>query len=99
MSVILFQILIFLAILIASKFGRKTRNYFLVILSIFTLIAVFTTALMVIQFFTILFGYFTTNSILAENEIKQKIKEEENKMFMGMSKGVRDKLKKRNINY
>ena len=64
MAVLLYQIGIFLAIIIASTFGKKSRNTALILISIFTLLQVFMSWLLLLQFFTIFISYQLSNSFL-----------------------------------
>jgi len=57
MEILLYQIGIFFAIQIASLFGKSSRNVAVVLISIFTILQVFTSWLMLIQFITILVSY------------------------------------------
>lgn len=71
MTVLFYQIGIFLAIIIASKFGQKSRNTAVILISIFTVLQVFVSWLLILQFVTILIAYQFSNSIL-NREINQK---------------------------
>lgn len=75
MAVLLYQIGIFLAIIIASTFGKKSRNTAVILISIFTLLQVFMSWLLLLQFFTIFIAYQISNSFLSkqtENSQSQK---------------------------
>lgn len=67
MAVLLYQVGIFLAIIIASFFGKKSRNTAVILISIFTLLQVFMSWLLLLQFFTIFIAYQITNSLLNKN--------------------------------
>lgn len=65
MGILFYQIGIFIAIQVATLFGRKSRNTAIVLIGIFTLLQVHTGELMVLQFFTIILSYwFSENKIL-----------------------------------
>ena len=61
MNVFLFQLGVFLTIVIASFFGRKTRNAVVILISIFTLVQVFMSWLLLLQFVTIFIAYMATD--------------------------------------
>ncbi|MBJ98539.1 MAG: hypothetical protein CMC87_11340 [Flavobacteriaceae bacterium] len=69
MAVFLYQLGIFLAIIIAAKFGRKTRNTAVILISIFTILQVFMSWLLLLQFFTIFLSYQISNSFLSDRRI------------------------------
>lgn len=73
MAVILYQIGIFLAIIIASKFGRNNRNTAVILISIFTLLQVFMSWLLLLQFLTIFIAYQYSNSLLNEKTDAEQI--------------------------
>lgn len=62
MEVLIFQIAIFFIILISGYYGNYSRNIVTILLVIFTIVMVFTTKLMVIQFLTIGVAYFISTS-------------------------------------
>jgi hypothetical protein len=66
MAVLFYQIGIFLLIIIASKFGQKSRNTTVILLSIFTVLQVFVSWLLILQFITIFIAYQFSNSIVIE---------------------------------
>ena len=69
MAIFLYQIGIFIAILIASSFGKNSRNTSIVLISIFTLLQVFMSWLLLLQFLTIFISYIIANQIFfSENE-------------------------------
>lgn len=68
MAVFLYQIGIFLAIIIAANFGRRTRNTAVILISIFTVLQVFISWLLLLQFFTIFLSYQISNSILSNRK-------------------------------
>ncbi len=57
MGILLFQIGIFIIIYIAASMGNKARNTIALIISAYTLFAVFTSALMILQFLVIIISY------------------------------------------
>lgn len=57
MEILYFQIAIFFVIFIIGSFGNRARLNISLIIGLFTLLAVFTSFLMVLQFFTIFFSY------------------------------------------
>ena len=57
MGVLIFQISLLLIILGSTFLGRKTRNWVILGLIIFTIIEVFMPWLMIVQIFTIIIGY------------------------------------------
>lgn len=61
MNVLLFQLGIFITIVIASFFGKKTKDAVVVLISIFTLIQVFMSWLLLLQFITIFIAYMVTD--------------------------------------
>lgn len=63
MGVLIFQISLLLIILGSTFLGRKTRNWVIFGLIIFTIIEVFMPWLMVVQIFTIIIGYSISESI------------------------------------
>ena len=73
MDILLYQIGIFIAIQIASLFGKSSRNVAIVLISIFTLLQVFTSGLMILQFATIFISYIISNNILeSQNNASKK---------------------------
>lgn len=68
MAVLLYQIGIFFAIIIASKYGQKSRNTAVLLISIFTVLQVFMSWLLLLQFATIYVAYQVSNSILSKSE-------------------------------
>lgn len=75
MAVLLYQIGIFIAIFIASFFGKNSRNTAVVLISIFTLLQVFTSWLLILQFITIFVAYVATEK--DESTTKTKIENKE----------------------
>ncbi len=58
MGIILYQTGIFIAIQIAAMFGRKSRNTAVILISLFTILQVYTFGLMAFQFLTIWVSYY-----------------------------------------
>ena len=52
---------------IAALFGKGARNVALILISIFTVLQVYTSALMILQFVTIAVSYVISNSILRDD--------------------------------
>lgn len=71
MSILFYQIGIFLAILIASIFGQKSRNTAVIVISIFTVLQIYVDWLLILQFITILVAYHISNSISSEEKTKK----------------------------
>lgn len=67
MGIILYQIGIFIAIIISSFFGKSSRNIAVILISIFTILQVYTSSLMILQFVTIVFSFLISNKILKNN--------------------------------
>lgn len=74
MAVILYQIGIFLAIYIASRYGKKSRNTAIILITIFTILQVYMSWLLILQFITIIFSYYFSES--NKNVIFKKNKDE-----------------------
>jgi hypothetical protein len=68
MEVLIFQIGILLIIIICGFFGKSARNTATVLFLIFTVIMVFTSRLMIIQFITIGLAYLISNSISGDRK-------------------------------
>ncbi len=78
MAVLLYQIGIFLAINIASLFGKKARNTAVILISIFTILQVFMSWLLLLQFVTIFLAYSLSNNFLEKKtQIEKKPKSQE----------------------
>ena len=79
MGILLYQIGIFIAIQIAAVFGKSSRNVAIILITIFTILQVFTSALMILQFLTIIISYFFSKSIVeSEKKEENKIKPQNN---------------------
>lgn len=73
MAVFLYQIGIFTAIIIASYFGKKARNTTVILISIFTILQVFMSWLLILQFFTIIIAYSITLSTTKKKSRKKAV--------------------------
>jgi len=71
MEIILFQIGVFVAIIIIGLFGKKARIGICVFLLIFTMLAVFTSGLMMLQFITIGLGYWASSAMAPKSVPKE----------------------------
>ena len=74
MAVILYQVGIFFAIQIAANYSRDSRNTALILISIFTILQVFMTWLLLLQFITIYLAYSYSETILERNNRKNNSK-------------------------
>jgi hypothetical protein len=61
MAVLLYQIGIFVVIQISSLFGKNFRNIAIAVVSIFTIVQIFTSWLLILQFLTIIISYWISN--------------------------------------
>ncbi|MFI8379599.1 hypothetical protein [Leeuwenhoekiella sp. NPDC079379] len=68
MEVLVFQVGIFLAIIVLGAFGKKIRNGALIFFSVFTVVMVFTSGLMILQFLTIFLAYLVTDGLYSKKE-------------------------------
>jgi len=75
MGIILYQTGIFIAIQIAAMFGRKSRNTAIILISLFTILQVYTFGLMAFQFLTIWISYYFAKKWFSN---KKKILKEDN---------------------
>lgn len=73
MEVLGFQVLFFFLILISGLFGRKARNLVVIGSLIFTVIMVFMTWLIILQFFTIIIAYIITEKYVGSSEEKPEV--------------------------
>lgn len=71
MAVLLYQIGIFIAIQIAATFGRNSRNTAVVLISIFTILQVFMSWLLLLQFITIYISYNISNNYFSNKNKTQ----------------------------
>lgn len=67
MDVLLYQIGIFLAIQIAALFGKSSRNTAIILISIFTILQVFMSWLLLLQFITIYISYNISKNLFFSN--------------------------------
>ena len=76
MAVLLYQVGIFIAIQLAAMFGKNSRNTAIALISIFTLLQVFMSWLLFLQFFTIIISYIISNNwfSITEKKLYQKPK-------------------------
>ncbi|CAD7802875.1 hypothetical protein CHRY9390_00991 [Chryseobacterium aquaeductus] len=75
MAVLFYQIGIFIAIQVASMFGKNSRNTAIVLISIFTILQVFVSWLLILQFITILVSYWISNEwFFGEEKNKKPVK-------------------------
>mgnify|MGYP007017092576 FL=1 len=70
MGILLYQIGIFIIIQISSLFSKTSRNTAIILISIFTILQVYTSGLMIIQFLTILISYWFSNSFIFDDKKK-----------------------------
>ena len=70
MEVLGFQVLFFVVILVSGLFGRKARNFVVIASLIFTVIMVFMTWLIILQFVTIIVAYFITENYVESSKKK-----------------------------
>jgi hypothetical protein len=71
MGIIIYQIGIFFAIQISTFYGGKsTRNVAIILIAVFTILQVFTSQLMILQFFTIFISYLVSRNILGKSNGK-----------------------------
>ncbi|MGV8947702.1 MAG: hypothetical protein ACOH1N_14840 [Lutibacter sp.] len=89
MAVLLYQIGIFVAIQIAAMFGKKTRNTALVLISIFTILQVFMSWLLLLQFITIFISYMVSNKIFFDEEESQQEGEPRKVVIKSYENGAR----------
>ena len=71
MAVLLYQIGIFFAIQIAAAFGKNSRNTAIVLISIFTILQVFMSWLLLLQFITIYISYNVSNNLFLKKTEKK----------------------------
>lgn len=97
MAVLLYQIGIFLAIIISSTFGKKSRNTAVILISIFTLLQVFMSWLLLLQFATIFIAYSVSNSFI-EKKPKNKTVSKSNKNTESVFKDRNQELEYSKLN-
>src|SRR5690606_34714557 len=71
MAVLLYQIGIFAAIQIASQFGKSSRNTAIILITIFTLLQVFMSWLLLLQLITIFISYNFSKRWFFNESVKQ----------------------------
>lgn len=77
MAILIYQIGIFAAIQISSMFGKSPRNAVIILIALFTVLQVFTSGLMILQFLTIFTStYFSNRWFFKKQEEDQRIKSE-----------------------
>jgi hypothetical protein len=81
MAVILYQIGIFIAIQIASQFGKSARNTAIVLITIFTLLQVFMSWLLLLQLITVFISYNFSKQWFQEKKPKQNQKQPNNVLY------------------
>ena len=69
MAVLLYQIGIFIAIQIAAMFGKNSRNTAVVLISIFTILQVFISWLLILQIITIIISYNISNNLFFKQSL------------------------------
>tara|TARA_B100000678_G_C18152021_1_gene479343 strand:+ start:520 stop:1161 length:642 start_codon:yes stop_codon:yes gene_type:complete len=67
MTVLIYQIGIFIAVQVAAVFGKSSRNTALILITIFTLLQVFMSWLLILQLITIFISYQFSKKILSNN--------------------------------
>ena len=80
MAVLFYQIGIFIAIQVAAIFGKKSRNTAIVLISIFTILQVFMSWLLILQFFTVIISYVISNNWFL-NDSKNESSKKTNKIL------------------
>lgn len=68
MAIFFYQIGILITIQISAFFGKYARNVAIVLISIFTILQVFTSGLMILQFITIFISYIMSEGIIDGNK-------------------------------
>lgn len=68
MGIIIYQVGIFIAIQIAAMFGRNSRNTAIILISLFTILQVYTFGLMFFQFITIGISYYFAKKWFSKND-------------------------------
>ena len=69
MAVVLYQFGIFIAIIISASYGKSNRNIAVILISIFTILQVYFSDLLILQFFTIFMSYYISKVIFPEKKI------------------------------
>jgi hypothetical protein len=78
MEVLLYQVGIFLAILIAGKLGKNARITAIVLICIFTVLQVYMSWLLILQFITIIISYLISKSLSKAEKTSSSKKKEPN---------------------
>lgn len=94
MEVLLYQIGIFLAIQIAAKIGKNSRNTAIVLISIFTILQVFMSWLLVLQFITIFISYIVSKNFSSKEKTNTNSSEKNEVNLEVKQKKLITKLKK-----
>jgi len=81
MAVLFYQIGIFLALQIASLFGKSARNTAIILITIFTLLQVFMSWLLLLQLITIFISYSFSKRWFNNSDNKQNRKEPNNVLY------------------
>lgn len=71
MEVVFYQFGIFIAIIISASFGKSSRNVAVFLISVFTILQVYFSSLMLLQFFTIFITYHISKTIFSEKKIEK----------------------------
>ena len=98
MGIFLYQIGIFIAIQLSTFYGGKNaRNVAVILISIFTILQVFTSQLMILQFLTIIISFLVSRSILGKSNGKviDTVIEESDNFLRGNYNNESSNLKKR----
>ena len=73
MEVLSFQIFFIIFISLSSIFGRTARNWVVIISVVFTVFAIFTSGLMILQFLSIAIGFLISESIISKIENNREV--------------------------
>ncbi|WP_341220151.1 pentapeptide repeat-containing protein [Polaribacter atrinae] len=97
MGILIYQIGIFIAIQLSAYFGKNSRNIATIIISVFTILQVFTNQLMILQFCTIAISFFLSKTLFSvENNVNSEYKTEIDNLLIETNKLIND-LKKDDI--
>jgi hypothetical protein len=69
MEVVLYQFGILIAIIISASYGKSSRNVAVILISIFTILQVYFSGLLILQFFTIFMSFYISKAIFPEKKI------------------------------
>ena len=89
MAVLLYQIGIFIAIQIAAMFGRNSRNTAIVLISIFTILQVFMSWLLLLQFITIYVSYNISNNLFFSSTPNKSVAKPQKTILKSYENGAR----------